>query len=453
MLCILFIVAVFITDFKQKTSISHALWLPIIWLLFCGSRSISYWLNPVSSQATEVDYLSGTPIDRSFLVIIMVLGLIILFRRKIEWAEIGKYNFWLVVFYLYIGISVLWADYHFVSFKRWIKTIGDIIMVLIVLSDSNPQEAIKKLFRRCAFVLLPFSVLFIKYYRNIGVAYSYDGSEMWVGITTHKNHLGQLCFILGFFLIWEIMSRWERKKLFSDKIEECIDFALLAMALWMLYGSKSSASKTSILVFVIGICLVLLLRKTRGNVENLGKYFVVIVCSVLSLYLILDLFLDQSPLEYIVAATGRDMTLTGRTDLWKVLIDIGSQHPILGAGYGSFWIGNVHNLWYIFQWRPESAHNGYIDIYVQLGYIGLVLLIGLILSSFRNIKKKLLIDFDYGLLSLAYFVMILVYNIAESAIAKPTSLIWYTFLVAAVYVPKNYKREGAWKYRVVQDAS
>ena len=67
-------------------------------------------------------------------------------------------------------MSVLWSDFPDVAFKRWIKAIGDLAMVLVIVTDAEPIGT-RRLFSRPGFVLLPTSVLLIKYYANLGRGY------------------------------------------------------------------------------------------------------------------------------------------------------------------------------------------------------------------------------------------------------------------------------------------
>ena len=108
------------------------------------------------------------------------------------------------------------------------------------------------------------------------------------------------------------------------------------MALWLLNGSKTVSSMTSNFVFIIGSIILIWLYVAKPNPNSIKIYFILIAFIFLILQFVADLFLQKSLLESIITSSGRDMTFTGRTDLWKTLIDIGSRHPIFGIGYGSF---------------------------------------------------------------------------------------------------------------------
>jgi len=399
-------------------------------------------------MATELDFSSGNPTDRMFLSILIFAGLFILYRRDINWSEIFKNNTLIFILFLYMALSIMWSDFMFISFKRWIKLAGNLIMAFVVLTEPDLVEAVKRLIRRCAYVLIPLSLIFIKYYRHIGVAYTQDGSAtMWVGVTTHKNSLGQLCFVVSFFLLWSLVTKWrERKRGFLDK-NTLIEITLLLMTFWILNGSTTSQSKTSIIALIIGICVFIGLSTIKNSLKHLGIYVFLIVLIGLSLQMLSGLLLNDSLLSTLITSSGRNVTLTGRVPLWEELMRIGSQHPLFGAGFASFWMGDVTNrLWDIFVWKPESAHNGYLDAYLSTGIAGLSLLIAAIWSAYRNICRTLLSNFDYGRWQMSLLVMIIVYNFAESTFLKGTSLLWFVFLLIAVDISQgslaNNKNKG-----------
>src|ERR1700731_94138 len=161
-----FIFWLFLNDSERRQGISAALWIPLLWLSIIGSRFISTWLG---SQSEDV--LEGSPLDRMVFLVLIVAAFIVLFKRRVDWGAIIRNNKWLFGYLLYLGISVLWSDYSFTSFKRWTKELGSVAMVLVILSESNPLEAIKAVLARTSYLLIPLSVLLIKYYPDLGRYY------------------------------------------------------------------------------------------------------------------------------------------------------------------------------------------------------------------------------------------------------------------------------------------
>jgi exopolysaccharide production protein ExoQ len=131
---------------------------------------------------------------------------------------------------------------------------------------------------------------------------------------------------------------------------------------------------------------------------------------------------------------GRDSTLTGRTELWKELIGM-NANPMLGTGFESFWLGErLQKLWELHWWHPNEAHNGYLEVYLNLGFIGVAMLAAMIVKGYRNVRNQLNRDPETGRLLIAYFVVGLTYNFTEAAI-RTTDPMWITFLLAIVAVP------------------
>src|SRR5438270_1551864 len=206
-LTIAFIVFLFRRDIRERPNVSGALWLPFIWLMLSCSRAVSQWLNIFGLPVAGAPSLEeGSPLDAWFLFILIAAGLYVLNRRQVRLSEIVRNNGWLIAFLLYCFISIAWSDFPFVAFKRWIKILGHPIMVLIILTESDPEEALKTLMKRCAYVVVPVSILFIKYYPEWGRSFDvWTGLGMNNGIADNKNMLGADCLILGFFFFWYLL--------------------------------------------------------------------------------------------------------------------------------------------------------------------------------------------------------------------------------------------------------
>ena len=124
----------------------------------------------VQGEYTAVDdpNVEGSPFNRNVFLSLMVAGLFVLSKRRLAWRTVFRENKWMYVLFIYFLISTLWSDLPFVSLKRWIKNFGNIVMVLVVLTEEDPVRAMQTAFLRCAYILMPLSVLFIKYYADIG---------------------------------------------------------------------------------------------------------------------------------------------------------------------------------------------------------------------------------------------------------------------------------------------
>lgn len=143
----------------------------------------------------------------------------------------------------------------------------------------------------------------------------------------------------------------------------------------------------------------------------------------------------------MVESMGRDSTLTGRTELWEQLVKM-IPNPMVGSGFESFWLGpRLDRLWSYFHWKPNEAHNGYLEVFLNLGGIGVALLGVLIVSGYRNAVKMSRLDPAGGKIRLAFFLMGIVYSFTEAGF-RMLSPIWIAFLLSVTAVPvalRQYK--------------
>jgi exopolysaccharide production protein ExoQ len=417
---------------KQPERPWIGLWVPIVWYSLEASQSVTRWLALMTGRPLVVDSMDGSPLDRSIYIGLMILALLILVKRKIRWGELIQSNRALTVLFLYMLVSIVWSDVPGVSFRRWVRTLIDGLMALVVLTDRAPFAAESSLIRRVMYVHLALSVIFIKYFRTLGIGWDEFGDEMWVGITTHKNTLGQVAMIGGIYFVLELIRNWRQRRM----LVKLVYFGYLGLILWLLRGAPSHRSNTAIFGLAIGITVLFGLQFLKGRVAYLRRYFVLAAAAAALVFLLAAA--DRSLLAAVTSASGRDVTLTGRTDLWTDLLDIAAKHPILGVGYGSFWIGNTHNLWEKHMWGPTQGHNGYIDVYLELGVVGLLVLAAVIIAAYFGALDRMTANFrqgGQGMLHFAWLTVIVIHNVTESSYLRGTVDLWFIYLLCAIRVP------------------
>jgi O-antigen ligase len=131
----------------------------------------------------------------------------------------------------------------------------------------------------------------------------------------------------------------------------------------------------------------------------------------------------------LVHSLGRNSTLTGRTSIWKAVLSM-HTNPVIGTGFESFWLGNrLEAVWNMSVKGIQEAHNGYIELYLNLGYVGLFLLGWLIVSGYRNGVTALRREPNDGMLRLAYLTAILIFSMTEAGFRMLTPT-WFAFLLA-----------------------
>lgn len=415
------IAGLFVLDYDRKEPTSAALWLPVIWLGIAGSRPISVWLgmDPGPNQLSE-----GSPFDRNIFSALLIAGLLVLMARGRKVLKFLKANPAIVLFITYCAVSTLWSDYSDIALKRWTKSLGDFVMILVILTDRDHVLALKRVITRIGFVIIPLSVLFIKYFPDLGRAYSpYEGTASYVGVAEDKNMLGKICLVLGLAFCWRLYEEWSGER--RQRTLLALG-AILTMTLWLLWVSNSM---TSLSCFVFGNCILLCTRFPR---VAKNRQLVHILVATLIFVSFAVLFLNVGQL--VLSAIGRNPTLTGRTLLWGEVRKI-PVNPLFGAGFESFWLGKrLAYLWSLHWWHPTEAHDGYLEVLLNLGWAGLLVLAIVAISGYRNILQMFARDPSAGRLRLAYFVVAVAYNYTESAI-RTLDPVWFIFILSVFAIP------------------
>lgn len=419
------IVWLFNRDKEIRPMGSLGLWIAWIWFAIIGSRPLSGWLGARDDDSAEL-LLEGSPLDRNALAALLLAGIIVLIRRKPEWSRVFRGKIWFLAFFLYCCVSIAWSEFPLVSFKRWVRELGNVVMILIVLTERDVCMSIRAVLARYAYLAVPLSLVFIWYFPDIGMYYNRDLSEVgYCGVTTHKNELGSAMFISGMFLAWELFYMGEEDGKKRGAADAMILTLLLALVALLVVLSQSS---TALLCLMLGLSILSILKLSwmKSQARYLGTYLLFAGPAAVVLFSGLGIF------EGITAMVGKDLTMTGRTDLWADVLNEPIS-PLLGAGYQSFWLGSrVEYLWEQYLFHPRQAHNGYIETYLNGGVIGLGLLVMVILSIGNMLKKELAEENRVGILLFAFWVTALLYNCTEARFSGPY-LIWVMLGLAALY--------------------
>jgi exopolysaccharide production protein ExoQ len=439
----IFLVALLSFDPAKDAGVSSAVWVPLIWISIMGSRLPSQWLGVqvgTAAQALE----DGNALDRTIFLFLIVLAIGILNSRSFKWGNFFAHNIALTAFLCFGLVSVVWSDFPFVSFKKWFRDLGNYLVILVVLFDSRPLEALRTLVRRLCYLLIPLSIVLIKYYPQIGRGYDeWTGAPVYSGVETSKYMLGTICLVSGIFFFWDTVTRWSDRTERRTKSIIVVNVAFIAMTLWLLYMANAATCRVCL---VLG-CMVVAAAHTRAVRRRPGPLKFLIPLGVcLSLFLVFGIDIKAS----IASAVGRDPTFTDRTLLWSYLVKANTS-PVVGTGYESFWLGpRLEDSWANFAFQPNQAHNGYLEVYLNLGLIGLFLVVLFLIASYRTICKRLDSHSSQASLFLALWTILPIYNITTSDFGKG-ELMWLTFLLGAIAVPARAEGpERVWTHSKVQ---
>ena len=416
------IAGLFYLDRDNSIRTSKALWIPVIWLWIVGSRPVSSWLglSPVSSDSQLLD---GSPLDRFVFLILLIAGILVLAYRSHRTTVLLRASWPILIYFSYCLLSVLWSDFPDTSFKRWTKAVGDLVMVLIVVTDAQPRAALKRLLSRTGFILMPASVLLIRYFNNVGRTYdAFTGEPANIGVTIGKNILGVTTLVLSLGAVWRVVA------LLQDGEQPNRGRHLLAQGTLLAFGIAlliTAHSATSVACFALGsglmLAILLVVRSPRPAVVH---------ALVLGTLLAGGLTFVFGAGANVVHALGRQTNLTGRVAIWDAVVPM-APNPMFGAGFESFWIGpRVQALWRAFPvLHPNEAHNGYIEVYLNLGWVGIVLIALILINGYRRGTNVFQRDSALGALMVTCIVVAAIYSITEAGF-RMLDVNWIFLLLA-----------------------
>lgn len=421
-----FILLLFRMDREEDARVSWALWIPTLWYGVICSRPVSFWIHPNQSTDFMDRFTESSPIDATFYGLLILLAVLVLNRRADRVKSFLQVNLPVLLFFFYAFVSLSWSDDPAIAVKRWVKAVGDFAMILVVLTDPAGEAAVRRMFARVGFVLWPLSFLFILFYPSIGTMY--DATEhvtMYTGVSTFKNLLGVACMVVGLASLWSFISAYKDRGMLHRARHMFAHGASFLMAAGLLVRANSMTSLSS-----FAFASVVMLVATTRRAQRRPALVLAMVLAVIGMAGFTLFFSSGGLLEDI----GRNPTLTGRTLIWRAVL---AQHinPLIGAGFESFWMGDrMQSVWSMSQVGIQQAHDGYLELYLNLGWIGITLLGFIIVTGYRNAFNLYKRDPTAGMLRIALITAGVVFGFTEAGF-RMMSPDWIGFLLAVTAMP------------------
>ena len=432
------IIGLFWLDREPGTRVSKALCLPLVWLWLTSSRSFTDWVaiiqygRPTGGDQSSM-YSEGSPLDRNVLIALMLFALVILVRRG-RFGAILRANLPIVLFLLYGAMSAFWSDFPDITIRRWFKAVGSLLIVMVVLTERDRHFATRRLFVWAGFLLIPHSILLIKYYPAIGKTYVIENLSTWVlspvGVTEHKNSLGGICQVYGIAFLWHFLAAYRDRQRPHRTSHLIAHGAALAMVAWLFVQANSVTAQSCFLL----ASFLLIATSIPGIARKRWLVHLLVVTLIAVPFATLFLGVGGSALK----GMGRDSTLTGRTDIWARVIAL-VHNPVVGTGFESFWLGKRLEAMQLYQRGLNETHNGYLEIWVSLGWIGVLFLAVMIVRGYRSIMASYRQNPDTARFRLAFFLIVIVSSFTEAAF-RTEGISWIAFLLMTMAIPGEHLR-------------
>ncbi len=324
-----------------------------------------------------------------------------------------RMNPFMLALVLWAACSILWSTYPVVTLKRVLQLIGIILIGICLTLPQLRDDHMPRAVSRMITILLTVSFAVVVTMPQIGVDALREGG--WRGILWHKNGLGTTACFGSLLLLHRIFIR---------DISVRAGSILLAFTLMMLLMSRSS---TALLSALVGLATLTFLHyRTRISspllaVSTLGA-LVLLVAALLLFFTLTGRLPSWDELSSpLLSLLGKSSDLTGRTELWRLIMLEINHHPLHGIGFGAFWLNIGSPSQYIIDavhWIPLQAHNGYLDVLNELGAIGLALLIGMLAWHLWLLVRLIRVAPDRAPLHWAIFVIIVINSFSESQILR-----------------------------------
>lgn len=381
--------------------------LVIIVLLFFAEALIGPLLTDESQpENSPILRLMWLPIYG----VILGLGLI----RFVRFANLSIRMPFALSLLILIAASGFWSIDQGLTFRRAIA-IGITTAFGIFLAARYNWKELLVLLGVTWFILALASVIVALGVPSLGVE-SEIHAGAWKGLWFQKNTLGAHMSrsTLLFSVLAIVQPKYRRFWLFA---------VLLAVALVIL-----STSKTSLLGMMIGFAVIAMgILMRRGPVSGLTTAW-----CVFTIVGGLGFLITTQP-EFLLGLIGRDASLTGRTDIWVVLFELIDARPLLGYGYGAFWgLGSAPAEYVkeITQWDVPTAHNGWLETWLSIGLVGLILFA---ISFLWTVLRAVVTAFSswFGFYAIGFAAQFFLFSMSESIILQQNSITWVSYIAVA----------------------
>lgn len=360
------------------------------------------------------------------LAIFAIIFFLIFVRMKSILAVCRKH----LVFMALVGLSVIscfWSQFAIKSLELSLCLAVNTLFAFYLCQRFNHEQQMS-LFRLLGWVSLILSFILAVFFPKYGISYL-GGMNSWQGIYHHKNS----CAMMTVFYLTEAFFAQS-----TTLISRITKVVFIGFSVLLIIMSQSATGKIS-LVCLFAFTVVMELIK-RFSLRDKMIVLLLIVLSGLAFIVTAIVHLDK--ISYVI---GKDPTLTGRTQIWQAAAAAIVKHPIFGYGYRAFWrgyLGESANASLLYGWAITGAHNSFLEVWLDLGVIGLGLFFYSLVLAFRNAK------FCIGAEQSTYYIwcvcvifIIIIVSVDESGvIAGPNNLAWILYIIACVGLSEGAHR-------------
>ncbi|MGM9506514.1 O-antigen ligase family protein [Larkinella sp. GY13] len=412
----------YFTNIERVKKISSSTYIINSFLLYMLSGALLYLV--ADEQDIQNNSAAASAVKYFWLMLYAVM--IYYFTKKyyVLFKNIRKNSF-LILLSVVAVLSIVWSQAPEVTSRRLVSFIASLLYAFYI-SEYFKQQNILKLFFYLTCMIVISSYIMIILVPEHGIATGVHQGA-WQGVYFHKNGLGR---IAGLCLISTILYY---KQVSGNKFFIAV-IGILCLILLMM-----SKSTTTQIAFLVMLPAYIVLNWAYKNYQK-SRLVILIIVGIIVTQFLISFIIEGSETAY--SAIGKDDSFTGRLPLWVMLIDYINQSPMVGYGYSAFWIPKFlsKTLWVDSDWNPEQGHNGFIDITLELGLIGLTLFSVVLLKAYKrslNFIKNTTQYHSYWYILILIFLTIV--SFTESFLLKYNNVYWVMFLICSISIAPSSK--------------
>ncbi|MBW4670966.1 MAG: O-antigen ligase family protein [Cyanomargarita calcarea GSE-NOS-MK-12-04C] len=405
----------------------------VISLLLYSGGPLTVILSGGASEGEEGEEASEGGDSSLILIFFLVNYIITSVLLALRWKKaifVLKKNNWITALVALAVISVFWSYIPNKTISRGIAIVGTTLFGLYLASRYSMKEQLQ-LFGLMYWLAVVLSFVFIGALPKYGIMSGLHEGK-WRGIYNHKNTLGKI--ISPGIIIFLLLAIGSTKKRWLFWLGFLLSLILL------LRSTSTGSLLNTVMLLVAYLCY----RVFRWRDDWLIPGLISVVTIGGSLYL----FLSTNS-ELLLTALGKDTTLTGRGDMWPYIFEMIWKNPLLGYGYGAFWSGPgtpSFHIWQVTGWKPPNSHNGFLDIWLHLGLLGLCLFLFefIVITLPKALNWVRLSRTSEGLWPILYITYMLLANLSESTLMIQNDLFWvfYVAIAFSVQMLPEYSRKA-----------
>lgn len=401
-------------------------------------------LIPILIETEDTVDVSQDPYTPILFMGVYALTLLLIIKRWKSFVHVAQKDIWI---WLLTGIalaSMLWTVAPDLTLRRGVLLLGTTGFGVYLATRYTMKEQLELLAWMFGLIIL-LSFVFAIALPSYGLmTFQEEGAHAgaWRGVIAHKNHLGRLMNVSTIVFLLLSVDKGSYQHKFQQKYKWILWVGFVLSAILIIL----STSKTAFVVFLSLTTIFQLYKALRGNYNQVIPSVLTVILLVGSIVILL---LDNLPV--IATALGRDLTLTGRTDIWGVMFELIWERPLLGYGFNAVWQSWDNQvtayLWRTLEWQCPYGHNGFMDLLAELGIVGLILFcISYVTACIKGVMWLRATKVVEGLWPLMYLTFLFLSNVTESTLVATNSIFWILYISITFSMAVEYEQAKKYNY-------